>query len=152
MVADFHQRKSSSRLSHGTVRPPAQLPASNPAAPRCGAAGKPAGQCAGGVGARDGRRRGASIVARMHRWRGLSGEIDVIARDGDAVVFIEVKQSKTHALAVEHLCERQMQRICRAASEYLGGEPDGLNTSSRFDVALVDAQGRIEILPNAFAA
>lgn len=93
---------------------------------------------------------GCSVVAR--RWRGLSGEIDVIARDGDAVIFIEVKQSSTHAQAVEHLCERQMQRICLAASEFLGGEPDGLNTSSRFDVALVDAQGRIEILQNAFAA
>ena len=109
-----------------------------------------AGRCAEDQVARFYAGSGRPIAAQ--RWRGLSGEIDVIARDGDAVVFIEVKQSKTHALAVEHLCERQMQRICRAASEYLGGEPDGLNTSSRFDVALVDAQGRIEILPNAFAA
>lgn len=93
---------------------------------------------------------GRPILAR--RWRGLSGEIDVIAREGDTVIFIEVKQSKTHALAVEHLCERQMQRICLAASEFLGGEPDGLNTSARFDVALVDAMGRIEIMQNAFAA
>jgi putative endonuclease len=93
---------------------------------------------------------GRPVVAR--RWRGISGEIDVIARDGEEVIFIEVKQSKTHALAAEHLCERQMQRICLAASEFLGGEPHGLNTSSRFDVALVDGFGRIEILQNAFAA
>ena len=93
---------------------------------------------------------GRLVVER--RWRGISGEIDLIARDGDAVIFIEVKQSKTHALAAEHLSERQMQRICLAASEYLGGEPDGLNTSSRFDVALVDGVGRIEIMENAFAA
>ena len=109
-----------------------------------------AGRCAEDQVARFYAGSGRPIAAQ--RWRGLSGEIDVIARDGDVVVFIEVKQSTTHARAVEHLCERQMQRICRAASEYLGGEPDGLNTSSRFDVALVDAQGRIEILPNAFAA
>ncbi len=115
-----------------------------------GAVSYHAGKCAEDQVAQFYTRSGRPVVAR--RWRGISGEIDVIARDGDAVVFIEVKQSKTHAQAVEHLCERQMQRICLAASEFLCGEPDGLNTSARFDVALVDAQGRIEILQNAFAA
>ena len=109
-----------------------------------------AGRCAEDQVAHIYQHSGRPVVER--RWRGISGEIDLIARDGDAVIFIEVKQSKTHALAAEHLSERQMQRICLAASEYLGGEPDGLNTSSRFDVALVDGVGRIEILQNAFAA
>ena len=109
-----------------------------------------AGKCAEDQVAQLYARLGRPVLAR--RWRGQSGEIDVIARDGDSVIFIEVKQSKTHAAAVEHLCERQMQRICLAASEYLGGEPDGLNTPARFDVALVDAKGRIEIMQNAFAA
>ena len=109
-----------------------------------------AGRCAEDQVAQIYQQSGRPIVAR--RWRGISGEIDVIARDGDAVIFIEVKQSKTHAAAAEHLSERQMQRICLAASEYLGGEPDGLNTASRFDVALVDGVGRIEIMENAFAA
>ncbi|MBC7476740.1 MAG: YraN family protein [Pseudorhodobacter sp.] len=115
-----------------------------------GAVSYHAGRCAEDQVAQHYTRMGRPILAR--RWRGISGEIDVIARDGDAVIFIEVKQSNTHAAAVDHLCERQMQRICLAASEYLGGEPDGLNTSARFDVALVDAMGRIEILQNAFAA
>ena len=109
-----------------------------------------AGKCAEDQVAQLYARTGRPVVAR--RWRGISGEIDVIAREGDAVIFIEVKQSKTHAQAVEHLCKRQMQRICLAASEFLGGEPDGLNTNARFDVALVDAMGRIEIMQNAFAA
>ena len=115
-----------------------------------GAVSYHAGKCAEDQVAQLYARMGRPVRAR--RWRGISGEIDVIARDGDAVIFIEVKQSKTHAQAVEHLCERQMQRICLAASEYLGGEPEGLNTAARFDVALVDAQGRIEIMQNAFAA
>ncbi|MEI6100022.1 MAG: YraN family protein [Alphaproteobacteria bacterium] len=109
-----------------------------------------AGRCAEEQVAQIYQRSGCPVVAR--RWRGLSGEIDLIARDGLQLIFIEVKQSKTHALAAEHLCEQQMQRICLAASEYLGGEPNGLNTLSRFDVALVDGSGRIEILQNAFAA
>ena len=109
-----------------------------------------AGKCAEDQVAQLYLASGRSIAAR--RWRGLSGEIDVIARDGDEVIFIEVKKSKTHAQAAEHLSERQMQRICLTASEFLCGEPFGQNTATRFDVALVDAIGRIEILQNAFAA
>ena len=86
------------------------------------------------------------------RWRGSAGEIDLIARDGAEVIFIEVKQSKTHARAAEHLTARQMARIYGAASEFLAGEPAGQLTDVRFDVALVDAVGRIEVLENAYAA
>jgi putative endonuclease len=95
-------------------------------------------------------RSGRQICAR--RWRGSSGEIDLIARDGAEVIFIEVKHSKTHAQAAERLGPRQMARIYGAASEFIGGEPAGQLTPVRFDVALVDGRGQIEILENAFAA
>ena len=39
-----------------------------------------------------------------------------------------------------------------AATEFLAGEPKGQLTDVRFDVALVDDKGRIEVLENAFAA
>lgn len=95
-------------------------------------------------------RSGRAIAAT--RWRGSAGEIDLIARDGAEVIFIEVKKSRSHAEAAEHLSQRQMARIYASASEFLAGEPTGQNTEARFDVALVDAVGRIEILENAFAA
>lgn len=95
-------------------------------------------------------RSGRQIAAR--RWRGTSGEIDLIARDGAEVIFIEVKKSATHALAAAHLSARQMARIYNTAAEFLSGEPAGQNTATRFDVALVDATGCIEVLENAFAA
>ena len=95
-------------------------------------------------------RSGRDVCAR--RWRGSAGEIDLIARNGAEVIFIEVKQSATHALAAEHLTPRQMARIYASASEFLAGEPGGQLTECRFDVALVDAGGKIEILENAFAA
>ena len=95
-------------------------------------------------------RSGRNVCAR--RWRGVSGEIDLIARNGAEVIFIEVKQSSTHALAAEHLSARQMARIYASASEFLSSEPAGQMTESRFDVALVNAAGQIEILENAFAA
>ena len=94
-------------------------------------------------------RSGKTICAR--RWRGPSGEIDLIARDGHELIFIEVKQSATHAEAAEHLTPRQMARLYASASDFLSGEPAGQATPSRFDVALVDGSGRIEILQNAFS-
>jgi putative endonuclease len=109
-----------------------------------------AGHAAEGAVARHYRNSGRPIAAE--RWRGHSGEIDLIARDGACVIFIEVKQSATHAEAAEHLSGRQMGRIWRAASEFLAGEPAGLDTEARFDVALVDGMGRISVLENAFAA
>lgn len=95
-------------------------------------------------------RSGRPVIAR--RWRGSIGEIDLIARDGNTVVFIEVKKSSSHALAAEHLTWGQQQRIMATASEFVGGEPLGQLTDIRFDVALVDAMGRIEIIENALAA
>ncbi|MBK5945195.1 hypothetical protein CCR83_01715 [Rhodobacter veldkampii DSM 11550] len=94
------------------------------------------------------QRSGRGIAAR--RWRGSGGEIDLIARDGAGLIFIEVKKSASHARAAERLSRRQMDRIYASASEFLVGEPLGLNTAIRFDVALVDAVGRIEIVENAF--
>ena len=94
-------------------------------------------------------RSGRPVCAR--RWRGSAGEIDLIARDGAEVIFIEVKKSGSHARAAESLSQRQMTRVCNTASEFLSGEPAGQLTKARFDVALVDSFGRIKILENAFA-
>ncbi len=95
-------------------------------------------------------RQGRKIAAT--RWRSMAGEIDLIARDGAEVIFIEVKQSRTHAEAAEHLTAFQQARITASASLFLADEAMGQDTPARFDVALVDGQGRIEIIENAFAA
>ncbi|MDZ7905716.1 MAG: YraN family protein [Cypionkella sp.] len=95
------------------------------------------------------QRDGKTLVAQ--RWRGKGGEIDLIMRDGAQVIFIEVKQSRTHDLAAQHLGPRQIARIYAAAAEFVEGEPLGQLTDVRLDAALVDAMGQIEILQN-FAA
>jgi putative endonuclease len=95
-------------------------------------------------------RGGQVICAR--RWRGLSGEIDLVARNGAEVIFIEVKQSRSHDDAAQHVTERQMARVHAAAAEFLEGEPLGQLTEARIDVALVDGMGRIEVWENAYAA
>ena len=107
-----------------------------------------AGLAAEDIVARSYLARGCTEAAR--RWRGEGGEIDLIVRDGDSVVFIEVKKSRTHAQAVQRVTRRQMDRICMAASEFVGREPRGSLTPMRFDVATVDGAGRVEVVANAF--
>jgi putative endonuclease len=83
------------------------------------------------------------------RWHGAAGEIDLIAeKDGEAV-FVEVKKSKTAALAAQALSRRQIARLLRSAEACLGFFGLGSLTPMRFDVALVDGTGKIEIIPNA---
>lgn len=93
-------------------------------------------------------RKGYLIADR--RWRGAGGEIDIIARDGDELIFIEVKKSRDFARAAEQLSHRQMTRIFNTASEFLAGEPNGQDTNVRFDVALMDETGHIQVIENAF--
>ena len=93
--------------------------------------------------------RGIAICAR--NWRGITGEIDLIGRDGDVLVFIEVKQSRTHDLAASHISDAQIRRIFATVDEFVATEPRGLLTDVRIDLALVDGQGRIDVLENAFA-
>lgn len=98
--------------------------------------------------AQDYERRGFAVDRR--RWRGRSGEVDLILRDGAEVIFVEIKKSRSFARAAENLSRRQMQRIYRSAEEFIGGEPAGSLTEVRFDVALVDGIGQFEIIENAF--
>jgi putative endonuclease len=92
--------------------------------------------------------RGDTVVAR--RWRGRAGEIDLVVRSGAALVFVEVKASASHARAAERLGPAQQARILRAAEEYVAAMmPDAASQEMRFDVALLDARGRIEIVENA---
>lgn len=93
--------------------------------------------------------RGYRLVAR--RWRGKGGEIDAIVQLGGDTIFVEVKKSDTHAAAALRVSDHQIRRLFACAGEFMATLPDGLNSSVRFDVALVDAAGRIEIVENALA-
>lgn len=115
-----------------------------------GSVGYHAGLAAEAAVRRHYERRGLALAAE--RWRGQGGEIDLILKEGDAVIFVEVKKSRSHAGAAARVSQRQMQRIYSAASEYLETCPRGQLTEARFDVALVDQSGGIEVLENAFGA
>ncbi|MQQ09743.1 hypothetical protein GFB49_14845 [Epibacterium sp. SM1979] len=90
------------------------------------------------------------MIVEAQRWRGAGGEIDLILRAGAQLVFVEVKHSQTHAQAASHLSHAQQTRIYRAAEAFLAEHPELHHCDMRFDAALVDGQGQIEILENAF--
>ena len=113
-----------------------------------GATSYHAGLCAEEGVAASYLRAGMELVAQ--RWRGRGGEIDLVLRDGAVVVFVEVKKSRDFSRALARITQRQVNRIFAAAGEFLAGEPAAMNTETRFDVALVDGMGRIQVIENAF--
>ncbi len=80
-----------------------------------------------------------------------SGEIDVIARDGEYLVFVEVKYRRTAASGdpLEAVDLRKQRRISRAAAYYCLTHGYGESMPCRFDVAAVRG-GQICVVKNAF--
>ncbi|MCC5991253.1 MAG: YraN family protein [Rhodobacteraceae bacterium] len=109
-----------------------------------------AGMAAEGAVCRHYLDRGYRVLAQ--RWRGQSGEIDLVMAHDDDVVFVEVKKSRSFSRAASLLRPAQIERLMQTAAEFLGTQPLGQLTPARFDVALVDQQGQVSILENALAA
>lgn len=99
-------------------------------------------------------RQGYAVLARRYRRRG--GEIDIVARDGPAVVFIEVKARDGQAFgaAAEAVTALKRQRLVATARDFLARHRLH-DRPCRFDVVTVQVTGeqpRIELFRNAFDA
>ena len=99
-------------------------------------------------------RRGYRIVARRYRVRG--GEIDLVARDGATLVFVEVKARESHEFgaAAEAVTPTKQMRLTRLAGEYLVRHRLQ-DCPCRFDVVAIHFDGgapEIEVMQNAFDA
>jgi putative endonuclease len=100
------------------------------------------------------RRQGFKILYRNFRGR-HGGEIDLVCRDGDTLVFVEVKTrtSEDFGRPLEAVRQRQQLRISQGGLAWLRllGNPDVL---FRFDVVeIVMAPGmapKVELVRNAF--
>jgi len=66
-----------------------------------------------------------------------AGEIDIVARRGKLVAFIEVKARPTLAEAGAAISAPQRERLVRAAAAYLGRRPALASCDVRFDAMLV---------------
>lgn len=79
--------------------------------------------------------KGHRIVAR--RWRSPVGEVDIVARRRNTLIFVEVKARGALDDAAEAVLPRQQRRIIAAAEAWLASHPDDVNSDIRFDVVLV---------------
>lgn len=93
--------------------------------------------------------QGLKILCR--NFRGRCGEIDLVAKDGDTTVFVEVKYRKNAAkgLPQEAVDFRKKRRICRAADYYRMLHKMGDFSPVRFDVVAICGD-RITWFQNAF--
>jgi putative endonuclease len=84
------------------------------------------------------RARGLVVVKRNFRCK--TGEIDLIMRDGAALVFVEVRhRSNRHfGSGAETVDWRKQQKLIRAASHFLVTHPRYNDYSCRFDVVTSD--------------
>lgn len=80
------------------------------------------------------------------------GEIDVIARYGEYLVFVEVKYrgSSAYGSPWDAVDGRKQRRISRAALSYYGRNGYEQEIPCRFDVIGVDGKGKISHIENAF--
>lgn len=81
------------------------------------------------------RARGYRILAR--RFRTPLGEIDLIARRGDLVAFVEVKARGDLEQALQAVGPRQRARTARAAELFLLRHPALSGCTFRFDLMAV---------------
>lgn len=98
--------------------------------------------------------RGLVLLDRNVSFRG--GELDLVMRDGSALVFVEVRQRSAHGLvdAAESVNAAKRRRLAGAAGHYLGHHPDLAEARCRFDVVAISAGGRdnhVRWYKNAFA-
>lgn len=93
--------------------------------------------------------QGYRIVASNYRCR--SGEIDLIAREGQYLVFLEVKYrvDLRWGSGLEAVDYRKRQRILRAARWYLYEKRLSQETACRFDVISFDGEQTL-LIRNAF--
>jgi putative endonuclease len=94
--------------------------------------------------------KGYRISAR--RWKSPVGEIDIVARRGETLIFVEVKARDHLDAAAEAVTPRQRQRIVAAAEAWLAQHPDDVMREMRFDVVLVAPRRLPRHLTNAFDA
>ena len=86
---------------------------------------------------------GHRILARRFKVR--AGEIDIVARQGRTLVFVEVKQRRRAAHAVDPVTARSEERIIRAGETFLARNPGYVRRgfALRYDIVLVTGTWRI---------
>lgn len=98
-------------------------------------------------------QRGLCLLAK--NWRCRQGELDLVMREADTVVFVEVRYRRHTAWgsAQESVDSRKQQRLIRAAQAFLQSAPVWAEHPCRFDVIAIrpeDVGGGLDWIRNAF--
>jgi putative endonuclease len=97
------------------------------------------------------KEHGYQIIKRNYRTK--FGEIDIIAKDGDTIVFVEVKARKSTAYNPKEAVTRSKKRKISMVALYYLKTTRQTNVRARFDVVAIDSgktSGTVEIVKNAF--
>ena len=94
------------------------------------------------------RLRGYRILAC--RYKTPVGEVDIIARRKNVLVFVEVKARRSLDEATFSLSPRMQNRITRAAQYYVSQHPQCANMFMRFDLLAFAPLFRFRHLDNAW--
>lgn len=103
--------------------------------------------------------QGLRLITRNYHCR--QGEIDLIMRDPDNLVFVEVRyrRQSRYGTGLESVDRRKQRRIVHCARHYLQRHPGLAELAARFDVVALapepgnsDARPRIEWIRHAFEA
>jgi len=131
-------------------RPPERAAAS------CPPQARPArGRAAETLACRYLERAGFAVVAR--NYRSEDGEIDIVARKGVMLLFVEVRSREAGAFGSpeETVGPRKRRRIVSAARRFLSTGPAGAWEEARFDVIAIEGSGdaaELRHYPGAFDA
>jgi putative endonuclease len=79
------------------------------------------------------------LVLLERNWRCTDGELDIVAVEGDSVVFVEVKTRSSLALGdpAEAVSPAKAARLRRLALRWLAEHPDRHWSALRFDVVAI---------------
>ena len=94
------------------------------------------------------RLTGWRILAR--RYATPAGELDIVARRGALIAFVEVKYRKEQQAIIETIGARQRRRIENAATIFLSRHPKWRKLSFRFDLMVVSPWRWPSHLPDAW--
>lgn len=100
-------------------------------------------------------RAGLKLLARNYTTR--YGELDLVMRDHDAIVFVEVRyrKSASHGDASASVTPSKQAKLIKAAQQWLASHPQHTQRACRFDVMSYDGPTdavRREWLRGAFDA
>jgi putative endonuclease len=99
------------------------------------------------------KKKGYKVIEKNYHCQG--GEIDLIAREGDTLVFVEIKarSSLDFGLPQDAVDRFKQKKICRAATAYLAEHRLSEDIAARFDVVavrLTPSGPDIELIKDAF--